>query len=236
MWIVIFIIVGAASVKGEEVAVEAACDDARMITCSSFYPDEDIEKAGMTPSEDDLDKFCPDLLKMTNCIDNFEEDCGQPKEDVFPYFVYEKAVYKEMCIKDSKLRSLFLQTLDCFKKVGHLMKPCHNKATDAYKIYNESINHNEVEIEENYELCLEMSYTLGCLGVEIRTTCDEEAYRRFLEIEKVKESYWFKTYCMEVDYEKEIQTGFLSSTNVEEDQKRIYNEVFDLLRKKVERL
>ncbi|GFW85795.1 uncharacterized protein TNCV_854441 [Trichonephila clavipes] len=235
MWIVIFISVVAASVKGEEVAVETGCDDARMITCSSFYPDEDIEKAGMTPSEDDLNKFCPDLLKMTNCIDNFEEDCGQPKEGVFPYFVYENAIYKEMCNKDSKLRSLFLQTLDCFKKVGHLMEPCYNKAKDAYKIYNESINHNEEDIQENYEICLEMPYTLGCLGVEIRTTCDEEAYRRYLEIEKVRES-WLKSYCKEVDYGKEIQTGFLSSANVEEGQKRIYNEVFDLLLKKVERL
>ncbi|GFS84502.1 uncharacterized protein NPIL_508241 [Nephila pilipes] len=235
MLIVLCIVFSVFSVKANEVAGESECDDSRMIQCSSFYPEEDIEKAGMVPNEEDLNKYCPDLLKMTNCIDSYEEECGQPKEDIFPYFVYEKPVYKEMCNKDSKLRSLYLQTFDCFKRVEHIMEPCHKKAISAYKVYNESISSNEVEAEENYEPCLEMSYTLGCLGVEILATCDGEAYKRFLEIENIKESSWLRSYCKQINYEKEMKTGFLSAIEIEEDHKRIYNEMFELLRLKLER-
>ncbi|GFQ83129.1 uncharacterized protein TNCT_301011, partial [Trichonephila clavata] len=91
--------------QGNEVkATGDNCGDDRLTKCEKLYRTSDINKLGPFPTEEGLDRTCPDLLKLAKCFEDFSNDCKDKKGDMFGVYTFDVKFMRELCNKKSSIR------------------------------------------------------------------------------------------------------------------------------------
>ncbi|GFU02283.1 hypothetical protein NPIL_294431 [Nephila pilipes] len=132
------------------------CNDFHFMKCFELFPEEMKEEGVMNaaPTEEILDKNCPEILKMTKCIEDYYYVCPPAENLIFDYYTYDKDFYKELCNINSALRSQYLQHQKCYEDLESIHVRCRNSATDAYLDYERSGNDIEGSSDEITQSCL----------------------------------------------------------------------------------
>ncbi|GFQ97720.1 uncharacterized protein TNCT_154121 [Trichonephila clavata] len=211
-------------------AVGDNCGDDRYTQCYNLYPAE-LWNIRAFPTEEDIDRKCPYILEMGNCLEDFVNECKDQKGDLFSVYTLNVKFAREICDKQSLLRYNYLQNAECYESVNSRFSECRDKGSDAYERYIESTGYEDKTIDNFHQSCLQSAYGLACSISEVEASCGYTAYKTFFEMEKLKDSVAFtKYFCSRIDFDKEIRSGFFTTLQIPEIRRPVFDEVLQELR------
>ncbi|GFS84500.1 uncharacterized protein NPIL_508221 [Nephila pilipes] len=227
-------LIAAFIIQGNEGKVaEDNCDVSRFSECYSMSPEEFMHDK-FRPSKEKLEKYCPSLLEMANCFQDFTDECKNNNDELFGVYTYDINFIKELCNKQSVLRNDYLQNAECYQSLKPQFSQCGDDGSNAYNHYIDSIDYKDDSKEKYHQSCLTAAYGLACVISSTDSTCGGTAFRAFFEMEKLKESIVFtKYFCSHIDFDKEVEYGFFTTLKIPENQKSSFNEVLDYLKEQL---
>ncbi|GFW85798.1 uncharacterized protein TNCV_854471 [Trichonephila clavipes] len=225
------LLMAVALIQGNEgKAVGDNCGDDRFTQCYKLYPEE-FRNISAFPTEEVLDRTCPYMLELGNCLEDFVNECKDQKEDIFGVYTFNVKFVREICDKQSLLRYYYLQNVECYDSMNSRFNECRDKGSEAYEHYIESTGHEDKTEFKYYQSCLQSAYGLACSVSEIEASCGHTAYRAFFEMEKLKDSVVFtKYFCSHIDFDEEIRSGFFTTLRIPKSRRYVFDEVIQELR------
>ncbi|GFS84501.1 uncharacterized protein NPIL_508231 [Nephila pilipes] len=211
-------------------AVEDNCDTSRFSKCYNIYPDE-MRHEKFLPTEKNVEKYCPVLLEMASCFQDFTDECKHMNDGLFGVYTFDVEFVKELCNKQSVLRYYYLQNAECYQRMEPEFSQCRDNGLKTYNSYIDSIDYKDDSEEKYHQSCLTSAYGLACSISAIESTCGGTAFRAFFEMEKLKDSVVFtKYFCSHIDFDKEVESGFFRNIEIPENRRSAFYEVLNYLK------
>ncbi|GBN68932.1 hypothetical protein AVEN_264248-1 [Araneus ventricosus] len=230
MWAALLIAFAVTGGKVESTSEEC---DIKLGDCHGMYPEEKMEAADKAPNEEELENLCPDLVKMADCFDEYIKECTDLSNfPLFPFYNRDGKLYKEICDKNSVLRSKYLANVGCYKRIENtsVYSSCYSEAAKLYEQYVLSKGASERE-PVVFGHCKRMPYVLGCEAAEVQRSCGDVATETFIEVERLKDSTNEVKFCLhDSEQRNEIYNDFLPYIQIPENIRRHINKVLDALK------
>ncbi|CAL1270097.1 unnamed protein product [Larinioides sclopetarius] len=216
--------------------------------CRDLKLMRELERIDWLPTtEEQLDTFCPPVLKLLQCgIESIQECTGKGIIELSTTdnktaaaighgILSIRNILTDICTPGTQFRENYLSSISCVKDLVMDPEPtmkCYQEGHAVFATYEQSkaLLGNSVEVKENESLCLVTAYTLACFTSELHDTCGEVARKTFLDTLKRFQSFKWND-CAEANI-RNLKNEFLEFLELEEQQRTIFSSVFELKKRR----